>query len=366
MGPVLRVLHCIYDDVDNPWLGGGGARRVAEVYTRLRPRVNATILAGAFPNARAHETHGMHRRYAGLARTYAISRATFSLAASRALMRRDYDAAVVTFSVYAPIRIPPRAPVGLFVHHLTGPHAEARWGRVAGSLVRWSETYRLARARVVATESDSAAAILRHMVAPGTPIIVAPNGVSGSLLAQPRKEGKELLWIGRFDVEQKGLDVLLDAVAALASKRRDVSLRLVGRGGDERAVRALIDQRGLEKVVVVETGARPPSVAERLGEARIVVFASRFEGVSLAFLEAMAAAAPIVATDVGGLRHVARETARLVPANDAKALASAIGALLDDATARQALGQAARAAAAPYDWDVVALRHLEFLEAIAR
>jgi glycosyltransferase involved in cell wall biosynthesis len=366
MGRVLRVLHCIYDDIDNPWLGGGGARRVAEVYARLRDRVSVTILAGAFPNARAYETPGIRRRYAGLTYSYAISRATFSLAASRALMRMDYDAAVVTFSVYAPIRIPPRAPVGLFVHHLTGPHAEARWGHVAGSMVRRSETYRLARARVVATESDNGAAILRGIVAPGTPIIVAPNGVSGTLLAQPRREGKELLWVGRFDVEQKGLDVLLDAVGILAGKRGDVSLRLVGRGGDERAVRALIDQRGLDKVVIVEMGAGPAAVAERLAEARIVVFASRFEGVSLAFLEAMAAAAPIVATDVGGLPHVAGETARLVPANDAGALASAIGTLLDDATARQALGQAARAAAAPYNWDVVVPRHLEFLEAIAR
>src|SRR2546430_4674071 len=77
----------------------------------------------------------------------------------------------------------------------------------------------------------------------------------------------------------------------------------------------------------------------------LYVAASRKEGLPLAVLEAMGAGLAVVATDVPGHRDAvaAGETGLLVPPGDERALAAAIGALLDDPERRRRLGRAGRA-----------------------
>jgi glycosyltransferase involved in cell wall biosynthesis len=71
---------------------------------------------------------------------------------------------------------------------------------------------------------------------------------------------------------------------------------------------------------------------------------SLWEGLPYAPLEAMALGKPIVATDVTGLRDIIRDgaTGRLVPPQDAEALAQAILALLDDKEGATRLGREAK------------------------
>ena len=48
----MRILHLIYDDIGNPWLGGGGAVRTLEINRRLAARGHQVIvLCGAYPGA---------------------------------------------------------------------------------------------------------------------------------------------------------------------------------------------------------------------------------------------------------------------------------------------------------------------------
>jgi glycosyltransferase involved in cell wall biosynthesis len=76
----------------------------------------------------------------------------------------------------------------------------------------------------------------------------------------------------------------------------------------------------------------------------VVAFSSRFEGLSIALLEAMAAARCLVATRAAGITDVVDERqALLVPIGDADALAAALGRALADAEFRARLGAAAQA-----------------------
>ena len=79
-----------------------------------------------------------------------------------------------------------------------------------------------------------------------------------------------------------------------------------------------------------------------------VVLSSRNEGTPVAAIEGMAAARPVVATDVGGVGDVIdhEETGLLVPPGSPAALAAAVERVATDATARQRLGAAARRVAA--------------------
>jgi hypothetical protein len=143
----LRVLHTIYDDARNPWVGGGGSARVHELYRRLERDVEATVLTGNYPGAADTVVDGVRYERAGVRKPYALSRLTFGAAATRRLRTGDYDVAAFDFSAYTPILVPVDRPVGVVVHHLTAPTATERWGRIGGAVVAAAERTMLERGR---------------------------------------------------------------------------------------------------------------------------------------------------------------------------------------------------------------------------
>jgi glycosyltransferase involved in cell wall biosynthesis len=74
------------------------------------------------------------------------------------------------------------------------------------------------------------------------------------------------------------------------------------------------------------------------------VLSSRWEGLSLTVIEGMLAGLPVVATRVGGTAELVQDgvTGWLVPPQDERALASALGRLLDDPHQRRTMGEAGR------------------------
>lgn len=140
--------------------------------------------------------------------------------------------------------------------------------------------------------------------------------------------------LGRL-CEQKGQDVLLDAWLDVRHEQPDAVLVLVGDGPD----RDTLDSRGVPGTVFV---GRRDDPASWLGLADLVVLPSRWEGQSLALLEAMACGAAIVTTEVAGARDALGETGVVVAVGDAPALATAIRVALDDDEWRAAAGRRAR------------------------
>ena len=130
-----------------------------------------------------------------------------------------------------------------------------------------------------------------------------------------------------------------------------------------------VERLGLERCVRFLGAVDPDAVAGLYRSALLVACPSRWEGLPLACLEAMASARAVVATAVGGIPDVVThgETGVLVPPGDVPALAAAIRALADDATERRRLGRQARAhVAEAYAWPTIARRHLDVLAEAVR
>lgn len=148
--------------------------------------------------------------------------------------------------------------------------------------------------------------------------------------------------VGRF-VFQKNFDLLIEAMAPVLAERADVTLALFGSGPDEQALREQAGELG-------EDGERVRFLG-RVRERRaiyaaldLLVLPSRFEGLPMTVLEAMASGVPVVATAVDGMREVVGEApgvARLVATGDGEGLREAIGGLLVDAGARGGLAATA-------------------------
>ena len=143
--------------------------------------------------------------------------------------------------------------------------------------------------------------------------------------------------------EQKGITHLLAAMRQVLRTTPQARLVVVGGGPLEDELRQQARADGLGESVLF-TGWRN-DVGELLLTLDIWVMSSLWEAMPLALCEAMAAARPIVCTDVGdnGVIVNRGEVARLVPPGDPDALAAAVSAFLADLSAARALGARARA-----------------------
>ncbi|NDY56363.1 glycosyltransferase [Desulfovibrio sulfodismutans] len=149
-----------------------------------------------------------------------------------------------------------------------------------------------------------------------------------------------ILNIGRLE-DQKRQDILLAALAEMAESQPRVRLCLAGAGSREDDLARMARELGVADRVRF-LGARS-DIPELLGAADMVAVASVWEGTSLSLMESMAAAKPIVATDIPGNRELLDPgQALLVPAGDVRAMARAIVALIADPAMARALGKAAR------------------------
>lgn len=134
-----------------------------------------------------------------------------------------------------------------------------------------------------------------------------------------------LVTVGRL-VHQKNHSLALRALAQVP----DASLAIVGEGPLRNELEAEAERLGVSaRVLFAGVRADARSI---MGAADAVVLCSRWEGLPLVALEALAAGTPLVATDVRGLREllVDGETALLVPHDDPLALAAALGRVVSD------------------------------------
>ena len=178
--------------------------------------------------------------------------------------------------------------------------------------------------------------------------LVVPNGVDLETFSEaPAAEraaarrrlelddGPLVVCIGRLS-RQKGQDVLFDAWPAVLARVGGAQLVLVGEGPD----RTELERRAGEGVRLV--GHRT-DVDEWLAAADVVALPSRWEGMSIGMLEAMARGRSIVATDVpGALEALDDDAGAVVPPEDPAALADAIAVRLLDPDRAAAEGRRAR------------------------
>ena len=363
----LRVLHCIYDDPANPWIGGGGALRVFELYRRLADRVDVTVATGNFPGARSEMIDGVRYERLGVARPYAASRLSYGIAATRRLQSTAYDVGLFDFSGYTPILLPPDRPTAIVVHMLHGPAAAGRWGRAGASVLRAWERTMVRRTVEICVTSEWLMREVAPIARPDARFHLVRSGVPAEFFADPdaTRAGEGFLYYGRFDVYQKGLDVLLDAWAELAREGTPPPLELVGRGKDAARLLGMIAERDLDGTVSLRENPDRAAVLEAMARARALVHPSRFEGLPMVPAEAMAAGLPVIATDVGAVAEVVADGGVLIPADSAHAIVEAVRTFADDDARRAELVPRARAAARRFHWDRVAEEHLDFLKAVA-
>ena len=151
-----------------------------------------------------------------------------------------------------------------------------------------------------------------------------------------------IISIGRYS-EQKGYDRLIEAWIKVNRKHPDWHIRIYGEGQDRNSLQELIEKHHIEN----SFSLCPPtkSIQEKYLESSIYVMSSRFEGLPMALLEAMACGVPCISFDCpyGPAEIITpEEDGILVKNGNTDELADAICRLIEDTDKRIRMGKQAQ------------------------
>jgi len=249
-----------------------------------------------------------------------------------------------------------------------------RSGRYEGTLDQFQSVGGV-RTRLLRTTRDAALRGARHVFCPSAYLRGVALGwrldpARVSVLSNPappmpplpsheelrrelRLDGQVLAFAGRLG-PQKALRIALEAVAAV----QEVTLVLAGDGPDRAALEARASELGLEGRARFVGSLSREQVLRLFRAADASVLSSAWENFPHTVVEALAVGCPVIATAVGGVPEVVRdsENGLLVPPNDVSALAAAIRRFFEDDELRRRLAEAASASVADYTEEAVFTR----------
>jgi len=168
-------------------------------------------------------------------------------------------------------------------------------------------------------------------------------------------EEKIVMYVGRF-VREKGIQVLLNAASTVLAQEPNTKFLIVG-GGNRERFEKFLDWAGLREKVLFTGFMANRSLHQLYRVADVAVFPSLYEPFGIVALEGMAAGAPVVASDAGGLKEVVLhdQTGTSCYSGDPESLAWGILHVLRDPERAKRLGENARKRLrTDFDWGLIA------------
>ncbi|HEY6422188.1 MAG TPA: glycosyltransferase family 4 protein [Pseudonocardiaceae bacterium] len=351
--PHVVISNC--DDVGNPHYGGGGAVVVAQIAARLARDYRVTVYTGSYRGSgRSQVRDGI--RYVFLPSGWAGPRGgqlVFQVLITLvALVRRPH---LWIESVTPPVSASPlplvaRFPVIALVQMLSGADMSRRYKLPFTAIER--RALRLYRHFVVLNDTDRQVVRAANSRAS---IALIPNGIERPPVDDLEYgKGQHILFLGRIDVRQKGLDLLL----AASSPALALPVVIAGSGSrqEEARLRELLPAYHRDRIRVVGR-VEGEHKRDLLRHCAFMVVPSRYETFCLSALEAMAYGKPVVYFDLPQLAWIGADSGIAVSPFDVTDLSAAIFRLAHDESLRASLGRGARERSSAYDSDVTGARY---------
>lgn len=221
----------------------------------------------------------------------------------------------------------------------------------------WLESYVLRHAAYAIAGNAEAVTVLRRKGYAGPVAVIPQFGVDPAIYQRQmptsnQQQASCLLppasfvvgYVGRL-VEEKGLLVLLRAVAGLAG---DWRLMLIGSGPLQPQIERLAASLGIAERLTFTSGVPSSEMPRYLSQFAVLVLPSLTrpnwkEQFGRVLIEAMACQVPVVGSDCGEIPQVIGQAGLVVPEGDGEALRQALARLQADAGLRQRLGELGRA-----------------------
>lgn len=349
----MKILHFIYDHINNPWVGGGGAVRAYEIYRRLSEKGHQiTIVSGKYPAAADYSEGNMAFRFVGSSKSYMISTFSYAYEGFKLLkvIYKNYDVVIEDFAPWNPIfscRFRKKKKIILQVQSYIGREILKKY------FIPGIPFYLLERFYVGAFENvlSVSSYLLGRFKTDG---YIVSNGIDERLLELENKSGNYAAFIGRLDLQTKGLDTFVKAF-----ENSDIPALVAGDGRDRDVFLKRIRGKSNIKWMGLVKGIEKKDFLRNM---RFLVLPSRFEGQGIAVLEAAACGKPVIVSDIPELRYAVDAGFGLAfSVAEAGDLAEKIQYLWRNEAAVREMGLKGRAYAKKYTWNKIAEDYESYL-----
>jgi glycosyltransferase involved in cell wall biosynthesis len=348
----LHIVFLDFDDIQNPLLAAGQAKATHEVASRLVLRGHTvTVLCSRYPGYLDRKDHGIFYKHIGVGTgNIKINNLLYILLLPFSVFRIKADIILECFT--APIstllsplwtKIPVVALPTSFEAESHSQHYHLPFYLIERFGCRF---YKYFLPYTKAYE-EKMKARNKNIIAK-----IVPEGVGKEFFSIKAKKPEFILFLGRLDIHQKGIDLLLAAYASVKEKLH-MPLVIAGKGTDTEKIKELIAKYSLHNTVSLVGPAYGEKKNELLAKAKYVVMPSRQEGFSLFSLETLASGVPLLAFDIPGFSWADENVVLKAHAFNTKSYADCM-VLLMDTKRNEETRKKSREFAKQFSWDTVA------------
>ena len=348
----MKILHLIYDHINNPWIGGGGAVRAYEINKRLAmKRHEILIISGKYPDAEDYEEGNLRFNFLGSDKNYVLSVFSYAFKAIQYLKKHayDFDIVIEDFAPWNPVfsfKYHKDKIVIVQIQNFLGLEIIKKY-LLAGLPFYLCEKFYpfYFRNKIFVSEALSS----RFKNSGG----VIPNGIN--FKEDNIQQGDYIAFLGRIDIHQKGLDILIKALSDL----KNLNVKIAGFGRDEKRLLKL-----LKAYNNIEFFGRVYDANKKqfLAKAKFLIMPSRFEGQGIVALEAASMGKPVIVSDIPELKWVVEAGFGISFKNEsATDLAEKINFLLQRDDLITEMGKHGIEYAKQFTWDRIAADYETYL-----
>ncbi len=293
----MKIIFLDLDDIKNPLLAAGQARATYEVGGRLAKMGHKVVsICSKYPGYKDRTENGITYKHIGInTGNIQVNNAFYILLLPFTVARLKADIIVECFtapisSLFSPLftKIPVVALPTVFAGKQFSEkyHLPFVWFEALGcKLYKYFMPYIDTDEKLFRKYNSTA---LSKMI---------PQGVGDEYFKIKHKSNKYILYLGRLDIAQKGIDLLLKAYGSVSEKIK-YPLIIAGGGPDAEKVKRLISDLKLENKVTMVGTVKGERKMDLLANAHLVAFPSRYDNLPLFSIEAIAAGLPLVTFDI--------------------------------------------------------------------
>jgi glycosyltransferase involved in cell wall biosynthesis len=341
---------------------GGVGFRAYEIYSHLKDRHDITLLCRKYPGSRDGVIMGLRHIFVGKeTNNFTLALLSYAKKASEFVRENgeQYDCIIEEFSPAIPtfLNFYKKRPLILQIQAYIGKHYFNKYNIIYSPWLYLSEKVRPGLYKNIIFVSDVTKDRFNVTEKDKTFVKIIPNGINEKSIEQEVIESDYILFLGRIDIYQKGLDILIKACKDVYDHFPDLRIVIAGAGRDmekfQRLMKELPDD--IRKKISLPGWVEGEKKRSLLRNALLKVMPSRHESQPLTLLEAAASAKPLIVSDIKELRIVTEKGAGIsFPSKKPSLLADSICRMLKDKELRIECGQKGRLWSGQFTWKNIA------------
>lgn len=357
-----RLIFSTYDDIHNPFYGGGGAIAVHKIAKLLSEKYDVTVLSWDYCGKKREKIDGVqYERFGFSFLNSKIGMLLYQWMLPYQMLTRKFD---IFFESFCPPFTTALLPlftkkniVGV-VHMLAAQDMERKYKLP----FRYIERFGIKQYKRIIVTSDHMSDTI-HAIARDAEITVISNGID-KVYDTIAHSKKYILFLGRIEIDQKGLDLLVTAFKKFNEKKNSMyKLFITGTGEktEMQKLKQLIAEQGIKEQVEFTGKVVGENKVNLLRRAACVVVPSRFETYSIVSLEALAHKTPLVCFAIDGLSWLSHQVAFKVKPYDTTAFADAMETATSDNKLQKKLDKGSDFAK-QYTWENIYNQYEDYIQ----